>query len=77
LVYTATLSAFSLFLFPWKIALIFAGVNGALHWVVDFFTSKLTAVYKDDRRTFFLIVGLDQFIHSATLILVWDQLMVD
>lgn len=69
LVYTAALGLFALLLLQWEDALMFAGMNGMLHGVTDFFTSKLTAAYKDNRRIFFLIIGLDQFIHSATLLI--------
>ncbi len=33
LVYTIVLSLFSLFLLTWKLALLFAGINGILHWL--------------------------------------------
>jgi hypothetical protein len=75
LTYTAVISIFSFFLLSWQSALVFAGINGVLHWITDFFTSKLTTAYKDDRRNFFLIIGLDQFIHAATLIITFDYII--
>lgn len=75
LVYALILAVFSLLILPWKSALVFAGVNGMLHWLTDFFTSKLTHAYKDNRRIFFLIIGLDQFIHSATLVITLGYFM--
>lgn len=72
LTYTIVLLGFSLLLLDGQTALLFAGVNGTLHWVTDFFTSKLTTAYLNNRRVFFLIIGLDQFIHSATLIMAWE-----
>ena len=53
--------------FGWKFAL----VNGILHFIVDFVTSKLTAYYwKIDRMdNFFLVVGIDQAIHITCLML--------
>lgn len=74
LVYTVIILLFVLFLLPWKTALIFAGINGALHWITDFFTSRLSALYANDRRNFFLIIGLDQFLHTATLVMTFDYL---
>lgn len=46
-------------------------LNGLLHFVTDFFTSKMTAVLwqKNDFHNFFVVVGLDQFIHYTCLIL--------
>jgi hypothetical protein len=75
LTYSTIILIFVFFLLPWKTALIFAVVNAVLHWITDFFTSKLTTAYKDDRRYFFLIIGLDQFIHAATLIFTLDYVM--
>ncbi|QOI96548.1 MAG: DUF3307 domain-containing protein [Flammeovirgaceae bacterium] len=69
LVYTAVLAVFCLWLLHWQDALYFAAINGLLHGLTDLLTSRLTALYKNNRRIFFLIIGLDQFIHSATLII--------
>ena len=54
-------------LFGWK----FAVFNGLVHFVVDFFTSKLNAYYVliDNRHAFFLTIGFDQAIHLSTLII--------
>lgn len=53
------------FLFGWKFALL----NGAAHWAVDYFTSRLNskswAAGKVHR--FFVGVGADQAIHITTL----------
>lgn len=47
----------------------FVIVNGVLHFVTDFFTSRWSArLYaKQDRHNFFVVIGLDQLIHQATL----------
>ncbi|MDL5049186.1 DUF3307 domain-containing protein [Oscillatoria amoena NRMC-F 0135] len=74
LTYTIVLLGFSLLLLDWRAALLFAGINGALHGVTDFFTSKLTTVYHHNRRVFFIIIGLDQFIHAAALVMVWEYI---
>jgi len=54
-------------IFGWKFALI----NGILHFIVDFITSKLTAYYWKINRidNFFSIIGLDQGIHMTCLML--------
>lgn len=55
-----------LFIFGWQFALI----NGAVHWVVDFFTSKWSSYLwkKEEVHWFFVVIGLDQAIHMATLL---------
>lgn len=47
------------------------GLNGLLHIVTDFFTSKMTAKLwqKGDYHNFFVVVGFDQLIHYSCLIL--------
>jgi len=49
----------------------YAVINGLLHFVVDFFTSRLTTYFymKDNRRMFFLTIGCDQAIHMTCLML--------
>jgi hypothetical protein len=74
LTYTIVVFGFSLLLLDGQTALLFAGINGALHWITDFFTSKLTTAYYNSRRVFFLIIGLDQFMHTAILIMAWEYL---
>lgn len=64
-VYTACL----LLLFGWK----FAAINGALHFITDFFTSKRTTkLWKQERwHDFFVTIGFDQGIHLWTLFLTY------
>jgi hypothetical protein len=48
---------------------LFVGVNGLLHLATDFVTSRITSRLWQLKREhdFFVVVGLDQFIHQATL----------
>ena len=47
----------------------FAAINGILHFLTDYFTSRATSkLYaKQDWHNFFVVVGFDQLIHQATL----------
>lgn len=62
-IYTCCLVIFQNFYFMF--------INGILHWITDFFTSKLSSYYykKNDRHNFFVAVGFDQAIHLTTLII--------
>ena len=50
-------------------ALMFVGVNGVLHWITDYFTSRLNArLWKEEKRhAFFIGIGFDQVIHYSCL----------
>jgi hypothetical protein len=45
--------------------------NALSHWIIDFFTSKCTSYYwkKEMRHEFFCMIGFDQFLHTAILII--------
>lgn len=52
-------------------------VNGLLHWITDFFTSRLANYYRernDDRH--YWVSGFDQFIHSSTLLYTYDTILI-
>jgi hypothetical protein len=70
LVYTSFLLAFGLAIIgdP-KNALLWAMINGGLHFTTDYITSRLTGKrWKEaNYRSFFNTIGFDQFIHFATL----------
>jgi len=58
--------------FGWKFALI----NGILHYITDYITSKVCSWYwaNDNRHMFFVVIGLDQAIHISSLMLVYYYL---
>ncbi len=74
LTYTATLLVFNVFLFSIKTALVYTLINGVLHGVTDFFTSKLAAKYSEKPRVFFPILGMDQLIHTITLYVTYQNI---
>lgn len=51
----------------------FAVINGLLHFLVDFFTCRITKYYSmvNDRRKFFLTIGFDQALHLSFLVLTY------
>lgn len=56
-----------LLIFGWKYALF----NGAMHWIIDLFSSKATSYLwkKQDVHNFFVVIGLDQALHMTLLVL--------
>ena len=67
--YTATLFVVAVILFGWMLAIIFAAVNGALHFATDYITSRATSKLwaEQNWHRFFVTIGFDQLIHQATL----------
>jgi hypothetical protein len=49
-------------------AFMYAFLNGFIHLITDYFTSKISVRFKSNPRVFFLVIGFDQFLHTATLI---------
>ena len=52
-------------------------LNGVLHFVIDYFTSRLTSYYFNNQMYHegFVIVGLDQFLHTTLLIVTYNSMV--
>ena len=50
---------------------VYAIVNGILHWITDYFSSRASSkIWKDGRvHDFFVVIGIDQAIHMTCLVL--------
>jgi hypothetical protein len=53
------------------IRIAYAGTNAGLHFLTDYVTSNITTfAFKNERmHLFWSVIGLDQFLHAAALIL--------
>ena len=65
--YTLVLLVIGNFVFSWQIALGYAVINGGLHLVIDFITSKVAKQFQGNPRIYFPILGFDQLIHIVCL----------
>ena len=67
-VYTMTLLVLTIWFGP--LWILWSAVNGVLHGLVDYFTSRWSAIFwqKGDTHNFFVVIGLDQLIHAITLL---------
>ncbi|MCC7303270.1 MAG: DUF3307 domain-containing protein [Bacteroidia bacterium] len=79
LTYTAVLGVSSTIFMQaagWGNILLFIGMNGGLHFITDFFTSKATSrLYKlESKHWFFVMIGLDQMIHYLCLFLTLEYI---
>lgn len=55
----------------------FAVVNGVLHFITDYFSSRASSNFwkKGEVHWFFVVVGFDQAIHITTLLLTYSWLI--
>ena len=62
----------------WEQAVAFVLINGFLHGNVDMITSQINAKLweKGQIHNFFCMIGFDQLVHSATLLLLFGYLYV-
>lgn len=69
--YVFTFWILGIFIFDASLWTIFVVINGFLHYITDYFTSRLNSYFwgKGDTHSFFISVGADQLIHTATLYL--------
>ena len=74
--YTAILLQFALIVNIHH-ALVFTFINGIVHLITDAITSRITSnLYKANKiYAFFTVIGFDQFIHCATLVLTLQILL--
>jgi len=68
---------YTIFLVPF-FGIKFAVVNGVLHFITDAVTSRLTTYLwkKEKRHWFFVVIGFDQFIHTACLLMTVEYLFL-
>lgn len=57
--------------------IVFALVNGVLHFVTDWYTSRVSSCFwkQEKRHAFFLVVGFDQAVHMSCLFLTYIWLV--
>lgn len=68
-VYSTALLLFSVWLMDARSLAWFVFSNAMLHWITDFFTSRIASKYSSRPRIFYSVIGFDQFIHYSTLVL--------
>ncbi len=53
-------------------------INGVYHFMVDFVTARLMrkAQFQNDKKLFFVYLGIDQFLHYSILAITFLMLMV-
>jgi len=83
LIYTWTIGLGLLFRDVWQMVALYAILNGILHWLTDFVTSKLNGrLWKSGNATtppnlhwFFVSVLSDQLVHTIALVLTASWLL--
>jgi hypothetical protein len=78
LVYSGVTTIGWILLFGTEITTVFSvlGLTFITHWATDFCTSKLTTYFYTKERyfEFFGVIGMDQLIHTSTLLLTYGYL---
>lgn len=76
--YTLVLGVCALTLTGWQTALSFTLFNAGLHFATDTVTSRITSYFwdKGNMRYFFVVIGLDQFLHFLALYATWQHFML-
>jgi hypothetical protein len=66
---------FSLF-YDLKSVLVFTAINGVIHFITDFITSRLNSYFwkKGETHLFFLNVGADQLLHYMALFYTFGEI---
>ena len=60
-----------------KFLFVYIGFNGVLHWITDYFTSRLSSyLYDKNRHYFFVTIGFDQFVHAYCLIATFNYVLL-
>lgn len=78
LVYTLCMGATAIGLYALtkqvSLSVLFLVVNGALHWITDYFTSRLNSrlAQLPTKHWFFVGIGFDQLVHYACLLFSWE-----
>ena len=72
LAYSAVISIFAIiagYKLPGKYWMTFVLINGAAHFVIDYFTSRASSACwaRGQVHDFFVVIGFDQALHMATL----------
>lgn len=54
--------------------IMFALITGILHFIIDFFSSKLTCYFyrRKENHKFFMVIGCDQALHFSCLFLAYQ-----
>ena len=81
LAYMIVLSPFALYAgwrLPGEYWMLFVLINGAVHFIIDWCTSRMTSKLWAQQRVhdFFVVVGFDQLLHACTLIATYKWLFL-